>query len=653
MKKFALLLLLATQALAGSPILWGPNSQAVNLQNQIIHTTGALSQNDGQKNYIAYGNFENAATTGWSLGHVTLTSGLPTGVPTFGSGASAQLSLSTTGVTGLASRSLVYSTSTATVAGDFVASQAYTINNEDQAKVLQIKFTYEVFSGVSNAATNFNLSGTSSNSFGVAIYDVTNSAWIIPAGVWNVVQGTGAGTYLGTFQTPISMTQFRLVFFNANATTGTGSTVWLDSFFTGPQITTMGPAVSDWTSYTPTFTGFGTVSGTAVQYRRVGDTLEVKGSVTTGTVTGTQAQMTLPSGLSTDTTKIGTGFLIGKAAQATSSATLFSFGVLSSASTYITWGQQGSTSSELTAGNGNAVFASATNLSFFFSLPVSGWSSNTVMSNDTDTRIVTAQVSLASNVAPGTNAILKFDTVTNDTHAAYSTSTGFYTVPVPGYYQVQFTTRLTSSAMTPYLAKNGTAFQSMLAATTNTASSTTTVKCNAGDTLGIYANSTPTFEGGASPPTTFASFTRVSGPAVVAAAESVNFRYYASSTSLSGSLATINWTTKDYDSHNGMSSGTYTVPTPGKYHCNSQIKPAATFALNNTVIIELQKNGTVVTRNTVYAAAAVTDLNASISDDVSAVTGDTLRIQVSTSGTSPSVSASNFENYFSCARVGN
>jgi hypothetical protein len=56
---------------------------------------------------------------------------------------------------------------------------------------------------------------------------------------------------------------------------------------------------SVWTSYTPTFTGFGTVSAVSFMWRRVGDCIELKGIWTAGTCTAVAGEMTLPSGITT------------------------------------------------------------------------------------------------------------------------------------------------------------------------------------------------------------------------------------------------------------------------------------------------------------------------------------------------------------------
>src|SRR5690606_19435168 len=63
----------------------------------------------------------------------------------------------------------------------------------------------------------------------------------------------------------------------------------------------------DWTAYTPSFTGFGTVSGVSAWHKRVGSNLLLKWVFTSGTTTATEARMSLPTGLtSADSSKIAT-----------------------------------------------------------------------------------------------------------------------------------------------------------------------------------------------------------------------------------------------------------------------------------------------------------------------------------------------------------
>lgn len=130
-------------------------------------------------------------------------------------------------------------------------------------------------------------------------------------------------------------------------------------------------------------------------------------------------------------------------------------------------------------------------------------------------------------------------------------------------------------------------------------------------------------------------------------------RAFSSTTTISGSLATIVYATEDYDVGNNYnnSTGIFTAPIAGKYQVNASLLIAGTVALNNTLIMEIQKNNSVVSRKTIYLAAALTDGSIDISDIINCAASDTIRIQVSTSSTSPSIVSSNFDNYLSIMKI--
>jgi hypothetical protein len=54
---------------------------------------------------------------------------------------------------------------------------------------------------------------------------------------------------------------------------------------------------TNWASYTPVFTGFGTVTGINMRWRLVGKSVQIKGVFQTGTTTSTEFRMSLPSGI--------------------------------------------------------------------------------------------------------------------------------------------------------------------------------------------------------------------------------------------------------------------------------------------------------------------------------------------------------------------
>jgi hypothetical protein len=652
-----------------SPVLWGPNNIANNLQNQELLATGALLAWNGPKNYITYNNFENGLTTGWALGTIgTLTNGIPTGSPNF-SGSTTSLTLQTTTSSPLSgTTSLQLVASAATTQGNMIATQAYPIDIEDQAKVLTFKFYYSTVSGT------LNLSGTSSNSFGIAIWDATNSVWLTSTANFGMTQSSGTGYVTGTCQTNSTTTSVNFCIYAANATSG-AATLNFDDFFLGPQTAPFGPAVSDWVAYTPTFTGLGTVTGVSANSRRVGDSLEVKGKVTSGTSTATPGLISLGfdggnSNVSIDTTKVPASSVVGSAFLSAASTTTFGWSILAPATNLstVTIGFQSSTvGGTTTTTNASTTIGTGATFEFYFSVPIVGWSSNLQMSNDTDTRVVAMQVQQAAPTATvtGTPSLLKFTSgVQQDTHGAFSTSTGLYTVPVTGFYRVTggvavSGTFTTTNQVLLAIAHNGSIVQqngqSAGGADGNIPVQISgTVFCNAGDTLATFVASSGTglsIQSQANQ--NYLNIERLSGPSVIAATESVNARYFAATATVTGTDSNITYTTKDFDSHNAYSGSTYTIPVSGKYQMNAFITVTATYSTTNQTTTSIYKNGSQISEGRNVVSGNPTVIQAAVVDIINCNAGDAITFRVMSSGGTPTVSASNVFNYFSLSRVGN
>ena len=215
--------------------------------NQAI-TDGEIGGGGGAKNYISKyaaslgggavnpgnGDFEANATTGWSLFNTTLTSLVPTGSIT--AGAASITTFAATASNVLQKKySLNVASSGAITAGHGFLSDAFYIDRQDQAKILQIGFSYKIVSG----GTNINQSKTSANTFHVYMYDVTNSAWIQPIGVYNM---DGSGKFVGSFQATSNSTQYRLAVICCNASSGASEINW-DDFTCGPLAASAGNGV--------------------------------------------------------------------------------------------------------------------------------------------------------------------------------------------------------------------------------------------------------------------------------------------------------------------------------------------------------------------------------------------------------------------------
>ncbi len=123
-------------------------------------------------------------------------------------------------------------------------------------------------------------------------------------------------------------------------------------------------------SYTPTFTGFGTVSNVDALWRRVLDICELDVRFTAGTTTATEARMSLPSGLTSAT--ISAIHLAGIGMVAHNGAAMWGI-LIESGVTYVTFGIQNSTNAGLTKANGNSIISSGQSLAFRASVRISGW----------------------------------------------------------------------------------------------------------------------------------------------------------------------------------------------------------------------------------------------------------------------------------------
>lgn len=654
----------ARQAVPGDNGRLVPDSAQTTGWRSASYTTN-LNGKPG-KNYIQYADFENGATTGWTLGTTgTLTNGLPTGSPTFGSGASGNLSLALESSGQLAGAdSLGYVSSAATTAGNMVASSSYAIDAADQAKVLTVKFYYKAAVG----PTLMNMSGTSSNSYAWALWDVTNSSWLSSAGNFCTVQNSGVGYCTGTAQTNATTANIRLVIYNANATSSGAATLYLDDFYVGPQTAPVGPARADDVAYTPTFTNFGTVSNVKIWSARDGDHLLVHGTFTAGTVVGSTATMTLgyngaSGNVSTDTTKVTAGDMIGKAGQSGSATTYFTQSILATSGTTVNFGSQNSTTSELTPGTGQIVGNSAT-MSFFFSVPIVGWSSNSTQSSDTDTRVVAMQANNASATVTSSYSDVTWSTVVNDTHGAMGAIS--YTIPISGYYDVasQVTlagTQALNGTAGIEILKNGsivqeqdTGYAGAVTANNTISVAANGIKFNAGDTVKIDVKSSATLPVIADATNgCFFTISRRSGSAVITADASVNARYHAVTATVTSSASLATYTTKDFDTANAYNSGTYTVPISGKYQVNAAVvMNNASHTAGNNVAIQIYKNGSAYSNGS-SSNPAIQFVQVFVNDIVQCNTGDTITIQVSDAIAGTAIAASNTENFFSISRVGN
>ena len=670
-----------------------PVRQAIGSDNQVLIADSSVTNGlkwttlqQGAKNYITYNNFENNAITGWT--EMSATVGvIPTGTPTFSASAAASITIAATNTNPLAGSYSLQMVGTI-AQGQGFATDVLTIDREDQAKVMQGSFYYEVASGASNA----NWSGTSSNTLSVYIYDVTNSTWIQPQGVYNLTQSSGQGFCSFTFQTASSVSQLRVVVWCANTASGS-ITVNFDDFYLGPQKVVYGAPVTDWVSYTPTWSsggsapaiGNGTIAGRS---RRVGDSEQYEIEIVSGTTTtwGNNANawtFSLQSGRAIDTAKVTNIATVFGTAQANVSGSgnvydgvvIYQSGVTSTNQVMVL--VTGGTAFAGWDSDSPAAWSASTanqRVALQFTVPISGWSSSVQMSNDTDTRVVTAQLSKATsqsiNLASATKIL--FDSAVKDTHSGFSLANNHYVVPVSGTYRISgnvtFTASTGSGAVQAQLLIDGSVSKYAVNGKPGTASTESSVsfvfleQLRSGQTIGlnIYQNI-------ASPLSMLADATatgytvmnieRLSGPSAIAASETVAALYTGAppTGTLNGAgFNTTTYATKVTDSHGAYSSGSYTIPVSGRYNIAAANAQAATYAAGNNAVVAIFIDG-----NRSYDATQVGFTSAATLFPMVSVNGIPLNagqvvtIRSLNQGTTPTFGSTVSQNYFSITRAGN
>lgn len=572
----------------------------------------------GGKNYLANPKFT-AATGGipnsWSVFKTTLTSLIPTG--SIGA-ADAGITITQSGTSPLEGLfSGVLDGASAFAAGNGLISAPFTIDLEDQAKVMGWSFYYQA------VTTNMDFSGTSANTWAVYIYDVTNSAWIQPAGVYNLVQGSGVGLASGTFQTTSNSTQYRIALVCINAEAA-ATTLKVDDFQLGPQKVVYGSPVTDWQTFTPTPTGF-TASAIEGKWRRVGDSIEVRVRAVMSATVGGAYSVSAP--FPADSTKFpsgsvnsfyGTGGYIDVSVNQGYIGTSF---ITSGSSPVI--GVYGPAGNQWQAAGFPVAFGAGDILTFEITYPAAGLSSSVQMSNDTDTRVVAAagnfsNTSIPTQGAEGSETRIEFLSTYIDTHSSTTVTTGSkYTVSVSGIYRVSaLLADINSSgvfAVILKIYKNGSELLGRFARANDIASQSgltgsALIQLNSGDYIDfrVFQNS--------GSPKTFAtssswSIERLSGPATIAASETVAMaRVISSVISVPNNITTaLNFqytgpSPEPLDTHNAYRLGAgynpatgtwttipgYVVPVSGVYSVS------ATVLLNGAAVFKqlyLSKNG--------------------------------------------------------------
>jgi hypothetical protein len=486
------------------------------------------------------------------------------------------------------------------------ASNTITIPASASTSVLEINFDYAVGSGTFAAGTS-----STDSDMTVWIYDATNSVLIQPTTYKLYSNSTNAQSFRANFQTaaiaPGSTNTYR-VCVHTSTTSASAYTLKLDNFNVIKSKYVYGTPITDWASWTPTFSGAGSVTGIGMQWRRVGSNFEAYGTYTTGTATATTAAMTLPTGLVISLPgsnyPVGDGYGLITANPGTKNTTIIG----SNGGTSLNFSIDNATVavSPTSPSSGSTVwFNSSVYYVRHISVPIQGWGSTTQMADIYDGRIAAVILTGSATTCTSTVTAVTPSAVTADTLGAFSGST--FTAKLPGFYDIKTfmfggnVSQVNGNILALLYSYNGgsNVYYGLTRITVSASQSygvngTAEVYMNGGDTLVLKHQC----DVSQSPSGWLTSIVRRAGPTSITPGETVAMRYNSlSSTSMTGSYATnvLKYTTKDYDTHGAYntSTGVYTCPIAGLYKLECQFAIASPSASVDYYSMTL-KNGAAV-----------------------------------------------------------
>ncbi len=460
----------------------------------------------------------------------------------------------------------------------------------------------------------------------VYIYDITNSKLIEPVGR-DIMAMNKWGSHKFQFQASPDSMEYRLIIHQATADTA-AYTMYFDNFSISDSPKVEGVNVTEWTSFTPAWTGAttdpaignGTLTGL---YRRVGDTMDIKIKMSAGTTTtfGTGGwRFGLPSGNAIDTNKSahiiwgnlnGTGTIwdagasfynISAEYQDTTSIRV-SYHVAGTSTPYLI-----STGTEVT----NVLpitWTTGDEMNLDFSVPIVGWSANTIQSDDATQRDVSglAGASLYQTLNLGDNQI-DINGTTVDKAGSLDLINNRYTAPASGMYQVTATIALNNAAGSGwgwlYLYKDGAHEQTLgfISYTTGAQYAdtyTALVELKKGEYIDIWFNAANNV---ADMQMMALGVSKVGDPSTISASSQVFVEYESTAGNSLGSAAqVVDFETKIEDSHNAVSgtgTGTggtwrFTAPRIGNYRISAKYLFASTaYTPVQSTFMVINKNGT-------------------------------------------------------------
>lgn len=220
--------------------------------------------------------------------------------------------------------------------------------------------------------------GNTTATAGAMVGQYNNSGTGTATNFGSLVTATGTSTSL-IYYGGLTATAVQLVPQNGNQVHNSNTNASFKVIVPISQLSASTPAViinpniGPWQTYTPTVTGLGTVASVAFRWRQVGESVEVDGTLISGTPTATATTFTLPNSYIISGS-FPSNSIAGQAARNNAAGGTFNVvGSASGTTLGITAGVN-TGSNNLAVANGNAIIASGDLVSVHCTIPVQGLS---------------------------------------------------------------------------------------------------------------------------------------------------------------------------------------------------------------------------------------------------------------------------------------
>lgn len=447
--------------------------------------------------------------------------------------------------------------------------------------------------------------------------------------------------HIASFQTAIDVTSYRLCIHVYGSDTNSW-TISYTNFKVWEPIANYGAIITDWTSYTPTFTALSGSSNVNFKWRRVGGSIQILGFASFTTASGSAQAFTLPSGLTSKTDQASTT-IIGTAARGANIANNSGFCLaIDSDNKIYLGGYLGVANNPLT---NSAFLGNNESLSIELIVPISGWGSNMALSSNAgDGRSVEAVVTGITSHSVTTTSGIVFNTISRDTHGAIVLSSGTgttFTAPVSGLYQIIGSGLVVDSNDNIFARVDSTTLYAIGYSSSIGAGAVISgsVYMNAGQVLRIVFASTKTFTG----TNASLSITKVGASSqIIAPVETVACHYYSTSGQAIGNDTKVLFPTKIHDTHNAWASGTFTAPMSGWY----SVVVNGVLDTNTLSNVKIRKNSTYYTVMSFSTNRGTSAINLYL------LAGETIESHFTASVVTTDLATTAYVNSISIARVG-